>query len=482
MKNKFTKLTALVTFILGLVSALPAAQKPNVIYILADDLGYGDVGVFGQKDIRTPHLDKLAAQGMKLVQHYSGSTVCAPSRSTLMTGLHTGHTPIRGNREIQPEGQTPLPAGIMTLPKMFKAQGYATGAFGKWGLGYPGSEGSPNNQGFDEFFGYNCQRLAHNYYPYYLRHNDEKVMLPENAGRGTGTYGPDLIQEKTLEFIKQHKDQPFFMYVPHVLPHAELLVPDDEIRKSYLGKFEEKPHKGYDEGPKYRLGPYGSTPTPKTDFAAMITRLDMHVGQIIALLEELDLTDNTFVVFTSDNGPHKEGGANPEYFDSNSIYKGMKRDLYEGGIRVPTIMKWPGHIPAGHSTDYLSCFWDMLPTFADLVETTITTPHDGISILPTLLGKTQPERKYLYWEFYYNGNRPGKKALRRGDWKLISNQVWASGPENYELYNIAKDPSENDNLASAYPEKVAELSKLMKASHQPSEIFKFGEKKKKGKK
>ena len=228
MKNKFTNKTTFSLIFLLLLTSLSAAQKPNVIYILADDLGYGDVGAFGQKDIRTPNLDKMAAQGIKLVQHYSGSTVCAPSRSTLMTGLHTGNTPIRGNREIQPEGQTPLPADIMTMPKMFKAQGYVTGAFGKWGLGYPGSEGSPNNQGFDEFFGYNCQRLAHNYYPYYLRHNDEKVMLPENAGRGTGTSGPDLIQEKPLEFIKKNKDkliQIFDSWEFSTITFFELLVP-----------------------------------------------------------------------------------------------------------------------------------------------------------------------------------------------------------------------------------------------------------------
>jgi len=463
------------------LAVLAGAEKPtNVIYILADDLGYGDVGCFGQKDIRTPNLDKLASQGMRFTQHYSGSTVCAPSRSVLMTGLHTGHTPIRGNQEVQPEGQQPLPAGMLTLPKLFKSKGYATAAFGKWGLGFPGSEGSPTQQGFDEFFGYNCQRLAHNYYPYYLRHNDEKVLIPENTGVGKGVYGPDLIQEKALEFVRNHKDQPFFMYVPNVLPHAELAVPDDDIRRSYLGKFEETPYKGTDSGSNYKLGGYGSTPTPKTDFAAMVTRLDKQVGEMVNLIEELGLSEHTLIIFSSDNGPHGEGGANPDYFDSNGIYKGMKRDLYEGGIRVPTLMKWPAHIPAGVSTDHVSCFYDMLPTFAELLDIKLTTPHDGLSILPTLLNQSQQQasRDYLYWEFYYSAKskKAGKKALRQGDWKLISNRVWAEGEEAYELYNIVEDPSETKDLARVFPEKLELLAKLMQASHQPSEVFKFSSK------
>ena len=318
-------MASLVVLLSAVCAAEPsarAAERPNIVFVLADDLGYGDLGCYGQKVIRTPCLDRMAREGLRFTQHYAGSTVCAPSRSCLMTGQHTGHTPIRGNKEVQPEGQQPLPAEAVTLAEVLKQAGYVTGAFGKWGLGYPGSEGDPTKQGFDEFFGYNCQRMAHNYYPYYLWHNRKKVFLPGNEGRKTEQYAPDLIQEQALKFIEKNKDRPFFLYVPVTLPHAELFVPDDEIVRSYRGRFPEKPYKGVDDGPRYKRGGYGSVATPRANFAAMVTRLDRYVGEILDKLRELGLDRKTIVFFSSDNGPHAEGGANPAYFNSSGGLRG----------------------------------------------------------------------------------------------------------------------------------------------------------------
>jgi arylsulfatase A len=447
---------------------------PNIIYILADDLGYGDLGCYGQNDIRTPNLNRMAKEGMRFTQHYSGSTVCAPSRSCLMTGLHTGHTPIRGNKEYYPEGQHPLPAEAVTLPEILKESGYVTGAFGKWGLGYPGSEGEPNNQGFDEFYGYNCQRIAHNYYPYFLRHNDKKVMLPGNEGKKTRQYAPDIIQNQTLKFIEANKDRPFFLFVPHIIPHAELLVPDDEIVKSYRGRFPEKPYKGVDDGPNYKMGGYGSVETPRANFAAMITRLDNHVGGILDKLRELRLDRKTLVFFTSDNGPHSEGGANPAYFNSNGGLRGQKRDLYEGGIRVPLIAWWPGKIKAGSRSEHVSAFWDVMPTLAELVGANVPDDIDGISFLPTLLGKRHKQKKheYLYWEFHEYG---GKQAVRKGKWKAIRLQVRKNPNGPLELYDLEADPREEKNVASHNPAAVREAEQIMRRARTNSDVFLFGQ-------
>lgn len=447
-------------------------EKPNIVYILADDLGYGDLGCYGQKDIRTPNLDRMAREGMRFTQHYAGSTVCAPSRSCLMTGLHTGHTPIRGNKEVKPEGQQPLPADTVTLAEVMKQAGYATGAFGKWGLGYPGSEGDPTNQGFDEFFGYNCQRYAHNYYPRFLWHNRQRVTLEGNAGKKTEQYAPDLIQDKTLAFIDEHKDEPFFLFVPSVIPHAELLVPEDEIVQSYRGKFPEKPYKGVDDGPRYKNGAYGSVATPWANFAAMVTRLDRHVGQILAKLKELGLDDTTLVMFTSDNGPHSEGGAHPNHFDSNGPLRGQKRDLYEGGIRVPMIARWPGKVKAGSQTDHISAFWDVMPTAAELGDAQTPVNIDGISFLPTLLGRDgQAEHKYLYWEFHERG---GRQAVRKGRWKGVRLNVRKNLNGPLQLYDLQSDISETTDVADQHPDIVAELARIMKAAHTDSEAFPFG--------
>ncbi|MFL3659244.1 MAG: arylsulfatase, partial [Opitutales bacterium] len=356
----------LAAFVLAFSLSAKNAKQPNIIYILADDLGYGDISLFGQEHFKTPNIDRIAKEGIRFTQHYSGSTVCAPSRSCLMTGLHTGHTPIRGNFEIKPEGQKPMPAETVTVAELLEKEGYVTGAFGKWGLGFPGSEGDPMNQGFDAFFGYNCQRIAHNYYPYHLWEDENKLILTGNEGRGEGVYAPEMIQERTLEFIETNRDEPFFCYVPHVIPHAEMFAPEFYMER-FRGKFlPEKNYEGTDDGPDFRNGPYGSQPDSHAAFVAMVTMLDDHVGQILDKVDELGIADNTIILFTSDNGPHMEGGADPEYFDSNGPLRGHKRDLYEGGIRVPLLARWPGKIKADSKTDHVSAFWDFLPTVCDL--------------------------------------------------------------------------------------------------------------------
>ena len=444
--------------------------KPNIVYILADDLGYGDLSCYGQTKFQTPNIDQLAATGMRFTQHYSGSTVCAPSRSVLMTGLHSGHTFIRGNKEIQPEGQHPLEAKAITMAEKLKEAGYATGAFGKWGLGYPGSEGDPNNQGFDEFYGYNCQRMGHNYYPYHMWHNQQKIMLEGNAGRKTEVYGPEIIQEQALKFLEDNKNKPFFMYYPSIIPHAELFAPEEYMKK-YRGKFlPEKVHTGIDDGPDYKIGGYGSQPESHAAFAAMVDYLDMQVGEIVAKLKELGIYENTLIIFTSDNGPHQEAGADPDYFDSNGIFRGYKRDLYEGGIRVPMIAVWDGKIAAGTESNHMSAFWDVFPTVAEM--TGISTPEnlDGISFLPTLLAQEQAQHDFLYWEFHEKG---GRKALRKGDWKLVNYDVFNPAKTTVELYNIANDPGEQSNVAQANPEVVQELTALMESARTESEIFTF---------
>jgi len=448
-------------------------STPNIVYILADDLGYGDLSCYGQTSFSTPNIDKLAGSGLKFTQHYSGSTVCAPSRSALMTGQHTGHTFIRGNREIQPEGQHPLEATAITLAEVLNEAGYVTGAFGKWGLGYPGSEGDPNNQGFDEFFGYNCQRMGHNYYPYHLWHNQERIILPGNTGKNTGEYGPEVIHKQALKFLEENKDKPFFMYYPSIIPHAELFAPEEYMAK-YRGKFlPEKAYAGIDDGPDYKTGGYGSQPESHAAFAAMVDYLDMQVGEIVAKLKELGVYENTPIIFTSDNGPHQEGGADPDYFDSNGPLKGYKRDLYEAGIRVPMIAVWEGKIAPGTSSGHISAFWDVFPTIAEIIGISSPDNIDGISFLPALLGKDQPQHEYLYWEFHERG---GRKALRKGDWKLVNYDVFDPAKTTVELYNLASDPGEQNNVAPTNPEIVKKLTELMKTARTESEVFRFDSK------
>lgn len=446
-------------------------KKPNIIYVLADDLGYGDLSLTGQDKFDTPNIDKLAADGMVFTQHYSGATVCAPSRSALLTGMHTGHTVIRRNKAVQPEGQYPLPADTYTLAEMLKESGYKTSVYGKWGLGFPGSEGDANMQGFDELYGYNCQRIAHNYYPYHLWYNQEKIILKGNEDQGQEVYAPDLIHDKALDFIEENKNNPFFMLYASPLPHAELLLPEEYMEK-YKGKLNpEIKHEGVDDGPKYKNGGYGSQEFPHAAFAAMVNHLDSQVGELVKKLEELRITDNTLVVFTSDNGPHREGGADPDYFNSNGIYKGYKRDLYEGGIHVPMIAKWPNKIKPGSTSDHISAFWDIMPTLADITGQKLNITTDGISLLPTLLGyESQKQHEYLYWEFHEKG---GRIAIRSGKWKGVKYNVLKKPTQRIELYDLEKDPSEANNLAGQFPDIVQELTKLMREARTPSDIFQF---------
>lgn len=459
---------------------------PNIIYILADDLGYGDIAVYGQEKIKTPNLERMAAEGMRFTQHYCGSTVCAPSRSVLMTGLHTGHTPIRGNREHKPVGQKPIPDSLITIAEVLKEAGYATGAFGKWGLGYPGSEGSPSNQGFDYFFGYNGQRRAHFYYPEFLFREvkgqaPERVPLKGNKVRDTstpqfphpgagppkerGTYSQDAIMDEALAFIDKQarQEQPFFAYLPLNLPHASLTVPQSAM-KPYMDEkgnsiFEEKPFPG---------GHYTAQPMPHAAYAAMVTLLDKYVGQVLEKLQQHGIDENTLIIFTSDNGPHEEGGNDPSFFNSNGPLRGVKRDLYEGGIRVPMIARWPDHIKAGSTSDHISAFQDMMSTFAELVG--VQPPDtDGISMIPVLTGQgDQLKHKYLYWEFPAAG---GKQAVRKGSWKAVRLNVMNNPDAPTELYNLKNDVSEEHNVARSHPEVVEQMKEIIREAHHPSSGF-----------
>lgn len=449
--------------------------KPNIVFILADDLGYGDLGFLGQEYIETPTIDRLAMEGMFFSNHYAGAPVCAPSRSAFITGLHTGHTPVRGNFEVQPEGQYPLPDTLQNMSKILKDAGYVTGAFGKWGLGFVGTSGDPSRQGFDQFFGYNCQRYAHRYYPAYLWDNQEKVDLPGNGWVEKSTYAPDVIQEKTLAFIEENQNAPFFLFMPIVLPHAELAAPDDELLIKYRAKFgEETPHvggKGADYGDDMAISAYQSQAYPHATFAAMVERIDQYVGAVMDKLEELGLEENTIVIFTSDNGAHQEGGADPDFFDSNGPFRGYKRDLYEGGIRVPLIVKWPGKVKAGSQSDQPTAFWDWLPTFAEITGSEEPEGIDGVSFLPTLLGKEgQKEHDYLYWEFHELG---GRQAVLKDGWKLVKLNVKDPGKTKVELYNLKEDISESKDLAAEFPEKVEELESVIRGAHQSNPVFKL---------
>ncbi|WP_106831253.1 arylsulfatase [Parabacteroides pacaensis] len=442
-------------------------KKPNVVFILADDLGYGDLSCYGQEKFITPHIDRLARNGMRFTQCYSGTTVSAPSRSCLLTGTHSGHTAIRGNMELEPEGQFPLPADSRTIFLDFQEAGYKTGAFGKWGLGFIGSTGDPAKQGIEQFFGYNCQLLAHSYYPDHLWENDKRIELTDNVESipyGQGTYSQDLIHSKALDFLENVKDsQPFFMFYPTIIPHAELIVPEDSIIKKFRGKYPEKPYRGVDSGPAFRKGGYCSQLYPRATFAAMIYRLDMYVGQIVRKLKEKGMYENTIIIFASDNGPHKEGGADPDFFNSNGIWRGYKRDLYEGGIRVPMIISWPGHIQPGTETDFMCSFWDVMPTFREILNPKVSLKNmDGVSLLPLLEGrKGQKEHEYLYFEFM---EMNGRQAVRKGSWKLVHMNIRGNKPY-WELYNLASDPAEKHNLLEQYPDKVAELKGIMQNAH-----------------
>jgi len=434
-------------------------NPPNIIFILADDLGYGDLGCYGQKTIQTPNIDKLAAEGMRFSDHYAGSTVCAPSRCCLMTGFHTGHALIRGNARV------PLRPSDVTVAELLKQAGYSTGIIGKWGLGEPDSTGIPNRQGFDYWFGYLNQRHAHNYYPEYLWLNETKFELKNEVNHVIGgqdrtpggvatkreRYSHDLFAEQALSFVEKNKGNPFFLYLALTIPHAN----------------NEAGNKGM-EVPS--LEPYADKdwPEPQKGHAAMITRMDGDVGRLMARLKELGLDNNTLVMFTSDNGPHKEGGADPEFFDSSGPLKGYKRALYEGGIRVPMIARWPSKIKAGSVSDHISAFWDFLPTCCELVGVKTPKGIDGISMAASLLGRPgeQREHEFLYWEFHEQGKR---QAVRMGDWKGIRQNVAKNSNGPIELYNLKNDIGEKNNVAVRHPSIVAKIKACMKAARTSSE-------------
>ena len=466
-----SKRQALIISALALAScnSMKDNQKPNVIFILADDLGYGDLSCLGQTNFHTPNIDRLASEGMLFTQHYSGATVSAPSRSSLLTGLHGGHSPVRDNKEMETEGQYPMSSEHWTLFDLFNQEDYVTGVFGKWGLGYPGSDGDPKAHGVDDFYGYNCQRYAHSYYPDYLWDNDTKVILEGNGNGQENEYAPYLIHDQAVEFIRNHKDEPFFMMYTNVLPHAEFRLPENLI-EPFIGKFgQETPFTGKGLPDKFRIGAYMQQDNPKAAFAAMVTLLDSQVGDIMQTLEEEGLADNTIVVFASDNGPHIEAGATPGYFGSSGGFRGVKRDLYEGGIHIPFIVRWDGKVKPGSVSEHVSAFWDFLPTMADILGVSDEHHTDGISFLPELTGEgIQEEHDYLYWEYHRAG---GRQAVRKGNWKAVAYGV--EGGRNIELYDLSSDPSESRDLAEQYPEIIAQMDSIMCAAHIPSKIFPF---------
>jgi arylsulfatase A-like enzyme len=430
-----------------------AARKPNIIFILADDLGYGDLGCYGQQKIKTPNLDKMAAQGLRFKQVYAGSTVCAPSRCALMTGKNTGHCRIRGNLDV------PLEAKEITIATLLKSLGYATGLVGKWGLGEPGTTGVPNRQGFDYFFGFLNQNHAHNYYPDYLWRNETKVPLPNVVVKGVATkrvvYATDLFTKEALEFIEKNKAEPFFLYLAYTAPHANnqagkqgMEVPSDE--------------------------PYSKETWPQAqkNHAAMITRMDRDIGKLFDKLRELGIDENTIVFFASDNGPHQEGGGDPYYFSSAGVLRGFKRSLHEGGIRIPMIVRWPGKVSAGSESDLVWAFWDVLPTVAELTGARTPAGLDGLSVAPTILSKgTQKQHDFLYWEFHEGGFKQG---VRMGDWKAVREKIGTP----LELYDLKKDISEKTNIAKDNPEIIRQIEAYLAGARTESEFWPVGKGKK----
>jgi arylsulfatase A-like enzyme len=414
-----------------LADAVHAADRPpNVVFILADDLGYGDLGCFGQKLIKTPCIDRLAAEGVRFTQAYAGETVCAPSRCALMTGQHNGHSFVRGNKEIQPEGQVPMPADTVTVAHIMKRSGYATGLVGKWGLGKPDSESIPNKMGFDYFYGYNCQRKAHEYYPEYLWRNGDKVMLEGKQ------YSHDLMAEEALAFVRQNRDRPFFLYLAFTIPHQKLQVPD--------------------------LGPYANEPWPDNlkKLAAMITRMDRDVGRLSALLKGLGLDEKTLVIFASDNG----AAYRDRVFNHSGPLRGYKRDMYEGGIRTPAIARWPGRIKPGTVSDQVWAFWDVLPTMADLTGQPLPPGLDGVSVLPALLDGKPVAHPPLYWEFHERGF---DQAARIDDWKAVRHGL----KRPIELYDLNPDPGETRDVAAKHPDVVRRFEEYLKTARTDSEIW-----------
>ena len=489
MLNRSVRNLIAVTYLLTgcLAACQPESSppRPNIVLIVADDLGYGELGSYGQERIRTPELDRLAAEGMRFTRHYSGSPVCAPSRATLLTGLHTGHAVVRDNDEMNErgdvwgdtliEGNHPLPAETYTIGRMLQDAGYVTAAIGKWGLGGPGDSGEPNLQGFDHWYGYMCQREAHNYYPTHLWRNGVRETLPGNPpfrahqrlpadvdpddprsydGYSGQTYAMDVMVEDAVSFVRENADQPFFLYLPFPVPHVALQVPDESVAE-YEGEFQEAPYPG-DRG-------YLPHRTPRAAYAAMITRMDEGIGQVLRTLEEVGVAENTVVIFTSDNGPTFNGGTDSGFFESTGGLRGLKTMLYEGGIRVPLIVRWPGAVAPGSTSDHVSAFWDFMPTLADISGAPAPPETDGLSMVPSLTGSpaAQSEHERLYWEYH------GGQALLSGRWKAVR-----SDPESaLELYDLAADPAESADVAASHPDVVVRLSEDLDSAREPSAFF-----------
>jgi len=474
--------------------AAASSSKPNIIFFFADDLGYGEVGVYGQKKIKTPNLDQLAHDGIKFTQFYAGQNVCAPSRCALLTGKHMGHAAVRENsahllgdpsKYTDPDmkaaatrfkkytkedgfpGQLLLPQSEFTVADALKKEGYATACIGKWGLGHVTDAGAPARHGFDLFYGYMCQRRAHNYYPVLLWRNDKKIPLPGNERKLTGkTYAADSMEAEALKFIKENKDKPFFLYYATPVPHVALQVPEDEPSLAQYRK-EFGPEKPYD-------GSNGYLPnkTPHATYAAMVTRMDRSVGKMRKLLKELKIDKNTVFIFASDNGATFNGGYDRAFFNGNGPLRGKKCDLYEGGIRVPAIVQWDGKIKPGTTTDNVTALWDFLPTACEIAGAESPKGIDGISFLPTLLGKEQPQHKYLYWESRLT---KGQQVVRMGDWKGIRENVRKKGSKTpLKLYNLADDISESKDVAADHPEIVKQIEKYMREAHVPNKLFPMG--------
>ncbi|MBI5387199.1 MAG: arylsulfatase [Verrucomicrobia bacterium] len=416
----------------------PRPNRPNLIFILADDLGYGDLGCYGQKRIKTPHIDKLAAEGMRFTSCYAGSTVCAPSRCALMTGLHTGHCRVRGN------DPRPLQAEDVTVAEVLKRAGYNTGLIGKWGLGLQGTTGMPTLQGFDDFVGFLSQTHAHQYYPTNIWRNDALWLLDGNTNGAKKEYVHDLFTRAALNYVRVNAQQPFFLYLAYTIPHAH-----NELKDQGMEVPSDAPYSAED------------WPAMEKNKAAMITRLDRDIGQLMGSLKKLKLDTNTVVFFTSDNGPHKEGGVNPEFHHSSGPLRGFKRSMYEGGIRVPMIVRWPGRIRAGSVSDFPWAFWDFLPTAAEIAGASVPADLDGRSVLPVLLGREAAPHEYFYWEFHEGGS---KQAVRMGDWKAVR-----LGPgEPLELYRLNSDLGETNNVATQNPEVIAKVEAFLKTARTES--------------
>lgn len=462
--------------------AHPPATRPNVVFILADDLGWGDVGAFGGARIPTPNLDRVAAEGMRLTAHYAGSPVCAPSRCVLLTGQHTGHAVVRNNWEnggwgrLDPEGQYPLPVGTQNLALALQGAGYDTCAIGKWGLGGPVTSGAPNQQGFDHFFGYLCQRRAHNYFPQHLWRNTERVALEGNDwfpahqsvtdalatedaywDRFAGeSYAPDKLLDEALEWLDERNEQPFFLYYPSPIPHVALQV--------HAGDLNDFPRE-WDEGAYLGKKGYLPHPRPRAAYAAMVAHLDREVGVILDKLDDLGIAENTLVVFTSDNGPTYNGGTDSEFFASAGPFRGLKGSVYEGGLRVPTLVRWPQRIAAGTSSSHVSGFQDWYPTLADICNLERPRDTDGLSLVPTLMGVgEQPAHRLLHWEL------GAQAATRMGRWKLIYTGLQSQRPRG-ELYDLEADPGETTDRFAQEPEVAARLLAAMRDCRSPSAVF-----------